>query len=164
VPMIVKLVGGYHPRHSTFSCTFYSCPQAAGIELSISFAMPMYFLPSSALLNNGTLHRDVFAPTPFFTSPRGPGPRPASSPPREGENRGASPAGRVPGQADRGPGAGRVGRSAFRVRVDLRLCRARARAAPGATLKPICACFMTRGCTSIMVLDFGRVLAATNLT
>ena len=45
----LKIVGDYHrdPRHSTFStfsCTFYSCSQAAGIELSISFAMPMYFL------------------------------------------------------------------------------------------------------------------------
>ena len=40
----LTIVGGYHPRHSTFSCTFYSCSQAAGIELSISFAMPMYFL------------------------------------------------------------------------------------------------------------------------
>ena len=41
VPMSSRL---YHPRHSIFSCTFYSCSQAAGIELSISFAMPMYFL------------------------------------------------------------------------------------------------------------------------
>ena len=48
----LKIVGDYHrdPRHSAFSafcCTFYSCPQAAGIELSISFAMLMCLLPSS---------------------------------------------------------------------------------------------------------------------
>ena len=84
-----------------------------------------FFPPVGTLLNNGALHRDVFAPIQRGhpsqghlrdSGPEGPAADVASesagSPPREGENRGASPAGRggVPGQAGRARQAGPAGR------------------------------------------------------